>query len=133
MSTKPQHVTDASVVNRIMNGPPDEQGQRLPPSSNSEQAAPDGGQTPTLGMPGAAVATSPVDHKAEEPSSVPAQRERPLITACILARNEAGRIEGAIDCLQGWTDEIIVIDNESEDATAEIAARLGARVLTAPR
>lgn len=55
------------------------------------------------------------------------------ISACILAYNEEKRIEEAIQCLQGWTDQIIVIDNESQDRTAEIARRYTEHVLTAPR
>jgi glycosyltransferase involved in cell wall biosynthesis len=55
----------------------------------------------------------------------------PLITACILARNEERRIEDALRSLQGWTDEILVIDNESEDGTVAIARRYTDRVLTA--
>src|SRR5579871_190768 len=55
------------------------------------------------------------------------------ITACILARNEEKRIEDALKSLQGWTDQIIVIDNESEDETVAIARRYGALVLSAPR
>ncbi|MCW3053740.1 MAG: hypothetical protein JWN14_2910, partial [Chthonomonadales bacterium] len=54
------------------------------------------------------------------------------LTACILARNEEARIEDALKSLQGWTDQIIVIDNDSTDQTAAIARRYGALVLTAP-
>jgi len=54
------------------------------------------------------------------------------ITACILARNEEKRIEDALKSLQGWTDQIIVIDNESEDETVSIARSYGAQILTAP-
>ena len=54
------------------------------------------------------------------------------ITACILARNEGHRIEDALKSLQGWTVQIIVIDNDSKDDTAAIARRYGALVLFAP-
>src|SRR5438128_8454990 len=57
----------------------------------------------------------------------------PQITACILARNEERRIEDALRSLQGWTDEILVIDTESEDSTVAIARRYTDRILTAPR
>src|SRR5438046_1623249 len=57
----------------------------------------------------------------------------PTITACILARNEEHRLEGALQSLQGWTDQILVIDNESEDATVEVARRYTEHVLTAAR
>ncbi len=50
------------------------------------------------------------------------------VSVVILAKNEAGRI---IECLQsaGWADELLVIDDESADRTAEIAQSHGARVL----
>ncbi|HLQ12881.1 MAG TPA: glycosyltransferase family 2 protein [Steroidobacteraceae bacterium] len=52
----------------------------------------------------------------------------PGLTACIITRNEAGRIG---DCLASvsFCDEIVVVDAHSSDATREIAARLGARVI----
>jgi glycosyltransferase involved in cell wall biosynthesis len=55
------------------------------------------------------------------------------ISACILARNEARRIEDALRSLQGWTHETLVIDNESEDGTVAIARRYTDRILSAPR
>src|SRR5947209_6035117 len=57
----------------------------------------------------------------------------PTITACILARNEERRIEAALQSLAGWTDQIILIDNESEDNTVAIARRYTDHILTAPR
>jgi glycosyltransferase involved in cell wall biosynthesis len=60
-------------------------------------------------------------------------RERSGITACIVARNEERRIGGALRSVQGWTDRIIVVDNESDDRTAEIAGRYADVLLTAPR
>jgi len=55
------------------------------------------------------------------------------ITACILARNEERRIEDALRSLQGWTEQVIVIDNESDDGTVKIARRYTDCVLSAPR
>jgi (heptosyl)LPS beta-1,4-glucosyltransferase len=54
---------------------------------------------------------------------------RPTISACILARNEEANLPDAIRSLQGWTDQIIVLDNESTDQTAQVAANLGALVV----
>ena len=50
------------------------------------------------------------------------------LSACIITYNEADRIEA---CLQSvsFCDEIIVVDSHSTDATRELAARLGARVI----
>ena len=53
-------------------------------------------------------------------SSTTAPIERPRISACIIAFNEAGRIG---DCLASlaFCDEIIVVDSHSTDATVAIA------------
>ncbi|NYB79952.1 MAG: glycosyltransferase family 2 protein, partial [Stenotrophomonas maltophilia] len=61
-------------------------------------------------------------------SSTTAPIERPRITACIIAFNEAGRIG---DCLASlaFCDEIVVVDSQSTDATVAIAEAAGARVL----
>lgn len=53
----------------------------------------------------------------------------PTISAVVLARNEADNIANCIETLK-WCDQILVIDNESSDTTAEIAERSGARVAT---
>ena len=59
--------------------------------------------------------------------------ETPIrITACILALNEEAQLAEAIGTLSGWTDQLIVIDNESTDRTAEIARKHAHVVLTAP-
>lgn len=55
------------------------------------------------------------------------------ITGCILARNEEQKIEGALKSLVGWVDEIIVIDNESDDSTVEIALRYTDHILKTPK
>ena len=64
-------------------------------------------------------------------SSTTAPIERPRISACIIAFNEAGRIG---DCLASlaFCDEIVVVDSYSTDATVAIAEAAGARVLQRP-
>jgi glycosyltransferase involved in cell wall biosynthesis len=57
----------------------------------------------------------------------------PTVTACILCRNEERQIEDALRSLMEWTDQILVIDNESEDDTVAIARRYTDLILTAPR
>ena len=53
------------------------------------------------------------------------------ITATIITFNEAGNIRAACESV-AWADEILVVDSESTDATREIAARCGARVISRP-
>jgi glycosyltransferase involved in cell wall biosynthesis len=50
------------------------------------------------------------------------------LSACIITRNEAERIER---CIAGvsFCDEVIVVDSHSSDGTRELAARQGARVI----
>lgn len=49
------------------------------------------------------------------------------IGAIVIAKNEADMIANCIETLR-WCDEVVVIDNGSEDKTVEIAERLGAKV-----
>src|SRR5712664_1982087 len=50
------------------------------------------------------------------------------ITATVITFNEAENIRAACESL-AFADEILVVDSESTDATREIAAECGARVL----
>ncbi|HEY0544920.1 MAG TPA: glycosyltransferase family 2 protein [Pyrinomonadaceae bacterium] len=50
------------------------------------------------------------------------------ITATIITHNEAENIRAACESV-AWADEILVVDSESTDATREIAAACGARVI----
>lgn len=54
---------------------------------------------------------------------------KPSITAVIIAKNEEAMIANCIETLR-WCDEILVIDNGSEDTTAHLAETLGARVIS---
>lgn len=53
------------------------------------------------------------------------------ISAVIIAFNEERHIADAIRSVE-WADEVIVVDSESSDATREIAASLGAKVIVNP-
>jgi glycosyltransferase involved in cell wall biosynthesis len=59
------------------------------------------------------------------------------MSVVIPAYNEGGYLEGALSSLQGQdfagAYEVIVVDNNSTDDTAEIARRHGARVLSEPQ
>lgn len=50
------------------------------------------------------------------------------ISACIIAKNEERNIEKSIKSLEGFVDEIIVVDTGSEDKTIELAQKFGAKV-----
>jgi glycosyltransferase involved in cell wall biosynthesis len=53
------------------------------------------------------------------------------ISAAIITFNEENNIRAACESV-GWADEILVVDSESTDATRDIAAACGARVITRP-
>jgi len=46
-----------------------------------------------------------------------------------MAKNEAAIIGRTLQCLQGFTDDIVLLDNGSTDATTAIAAQYGCRVI----
>lgn len=58
--------------------------------------------------------------------------EGTLISACVVCVNDADRLA---DCLRSvaWVDDIVVLDLESDDASAEVAREHGARVIQRPR
>jgi rSAM/selenodomain-associated transferase 2/rSAM/selenodomain-associated transferase 1 len=56
-------------------------------------------------------------------------QRQPVISVVIPARNEAGNIEAAIRSAEGRGVEIIVVDGDSSDGTAEVARKLGHRVI----
>jgi glycosyltransferase involved in cell wall biosynthesis len=53
------------------------------------------------------------------------------ITAAIVTFNEAENIRDACESV-AWVDEIVVVDSDSSDATRDIAADCGARVINHP-
>ena len=57
--------------------------------------------------------------------------ERPPLSACIIALNEADRIGACIESL-AFCDEIVVVDSGSTDGTRDIATSGGARVIEHP-
>jgi len=54
-----------------------------------------------------------------------------MISAIVLTKNEEANIESCLEKLK-WCDEIIVIDDNSTDRTASIAAKIGAKVIFHP-
>lgn len=55
------------------------------------------------------------------------------VTAIVPARNEAARIRATVTALQGIVDEVLVVDDASDDDTGAIAREAGARVVRQPR
>ena len=53
------------------------------------------------------------------------------ISVTIITFNEAENIRAAVESV-AWADEVLVVDSESADATREIAAECGARVVCRP-
>jgi glycosyltransferase involved in cell wall biosynthesis len=54
------------------------------------------------------------------------------LTAIVITKNEEKRIERCLESIQ-WADEILVIDNMSEDQTASVARRHGCTVIQHPQ
>ena len=54
---------------------------------------------------------------------------RTTITAVVPAFNEAGRVGRVVEAVSRHVDEVVVVDDGSSDATADEAARCGARVV----
>ncbi|MFA5975860.1 MAG: glycosyltransferase family 2 protein [Elusimicrobiota bacterium] len=54
----------------------------------------------------------------------------PRLSAFIITRNEARDLPVCLESLRALADEIVVVDDHSQDATLEIARRYGARTLT---
>ena len=50
------------------------------------------------------------------------------ISGVVIALNEADQLHYALSTLRPWCDEVIVVDQHSEDDTARIAEEMGATV-----
>ncbi len=59
----------------------------------------------------------------------PVSRPEPLVSACLIARDEEDDLPACLDSLVGFADEVILYDTGSSDATRELAASRGATVL----
>lgn len=53
------------------------------------------------------------------------------ISACIVCRNEADKLGPCLDSVR-WADEVVLLDLESDDGSAELAQSAGARVMSHP-
>lgn len=55
--------------------------------------------------------------------------DKTSLSVVILTKNEEERITDCIKSIYDWADEVLIVDDESEDRTPEIAKELGVRVL----
>ena len=54
---------------------------------------------------------------------------RPTLSVILITQNEAHNLADCLGALQGWVDEIVIVDNGSTDGSVAMAQNLGARVL----
>jgi glycosyltransferase involved in cell wall biosynthesis len=66
---------------------------------------------------------------SQTPRNQTAGRAEVSISAVVNTRNAAATLSEALQSLTPWVDELVVVDMHSTDATRDIAARHGARVL----
>jgi len=60
------------------------------------------------------------------------KRRTPVVSACMIVKDEEANIGRCLRSLQGKVDEIIVVDTGSTDRTMGIARELGAQVFSFP-
>ncbi|HEV8299213.1 MAG TPA: glycosyltransferase family 2 protein [Acidimicrobiales bacterium] len=65
---------------------------------------------------------------ADETGDRDASISEPRISACVVCRNEADKLAACLASL-AWVDEIVVMDLDSNDGSAELAASFGAIVI----
>ena len=59
-------------------------------------------------------------------SNVQAMGQQPLLSACLIVKNEEEYLDRCLTSLKGLVDEIVLVDTGSEDRTVEIAESHGA-------
>jgi tetratricopeptide (TPR) repeat protein len=76
-----------------------------------------------LGQPSPAAARGPLP----APAGLPARRQR--VSLCMIVKNEADKLAAALRSVADLVDEMVVVDTGSADATRQVAAGCGARVV----
>lgn len=59
-------------------------------------------------------------------------RKRPLLSVCMIIKNEEALLPGCLKSVEGLADEVVIVDTGSTDRSVEIARRAGAAVLHEP-
>ncbi|CAM4458137.1 tetratricopeptide repeat-containing glycosyltransferase family 2 protein [Paenibacillus typhae] len=59
-------------------------------------------------------------------------QRKPLISLCMIVRNEADTLARCLTSVHGIADELIIVDTGSTDATLAIARSFGARIVSYP-
>ncbi len=79
---------------------------------------------------GESIAAKPSEfHERLLAAIVSEQWRPPILTLCMIARDEEQTIGRSLDSVTGVVDEIVVLDTGSSDRTGEIAGACGARVI----
>lgn len=60
------------------------------------------------------------------------QHEKPTLSLCMIAKDEAGFLRHCLSSVKGLVDEIVVGDTGSSDETKKVAKEAGARVIDVP-
>ncbi|MBM2815616.1 MAG: hypothetical protein HW421_2378 [Ignavibacteria bacterium] len=58
--------------------------------------------------------------------------ERPLLSLCMIVKNEEKQLPDCLESVRGVADEIIIVDTGSTDSTKQIAQRYGAKIFNFP-
>ena len=45
----------------------------------------------------------------------------PTLTVALIVKNEANHLQSCLETVQGWVDEIVILDSGSTDSTEAIA------------
>jgi len=69
-----------------------------------------------------------MNQKKTKSSHKPANAGRPLLSVCMIVRDEESNLDRCLRSVRQIADEIIVVDTGSQDRTVEIARRFGAKV-----
>jgi len=76
--------------------------------------------------------TVPAGDAVSRPAAEPPGRRRPTLAVVMMVKNEAARLAHCLEQVQGWADEIVIVDDESSDDSVAIAKRFTPKVFVHP-